>query len=58
MSEVIANWSEEADDYCAFCGEKLPKDPRPGSVQELGYCSVRCKKYDEMRDISYDKSER
>lgn len=31
------------DTICARCGKKLPDEVVPGTVEDEGYCSIRCK---------------
>ena len=42
--EFMDNW----DERCMVCGADLPENPRPGSVQAQGYCSLRCKRWDDF----------
>ena len=48
----MKSWEDDKEfdlwpDVCIVCGAELPDDPKPGSVQEQGYCSIRCKKWDD-----------
>lgn len=52
------DWADNLDEHCMVCGAALPPNPKPGSVQEKGYCCIRCMKWDENENGFEDKFER
>ena len=46
------------EDVCENCGNKLPADPKPGTPEFDGFCSVACQREYEANEAQQERIEK